>query len=172
MCLSPNPIQPRRQQRGSALVIAIFVIVVMLVLASALLRMGNNADEDVNLEVWSLRAFAAANSGADAALAPLFPVVGVNSRGCGVLRKIGTPKEDTETHIEVIWTRPDVTGFHGCTVGLSCTRQSADGVTQYVVRSTAVCETGNCDAGVNDKDTDNKRQCLRVSRSVEVEARE
>ncbi|MCL1075325.1 MSHA biogenesis protein MshP [Shewanella dokdonensis] len=149
MCLSPNPIQPRRQQQGSALVIAIFVIVMMSFLAVALLRMGNNADEDVNLEVWSLRAFAAANSGADAALAQLFPLNG----------SVATCASSS------IWTPPDKPGFHGCSVSLSCVSQTANDVTQYIVRSTAVCETGDCSSG-------DSEQCLRVSRSVEVEARE
>jgi MSHA biogenesis protein MshP len=149
MCPSLYSI-PQRRQQGSALVIAIFVIVVMSILALALTRIGNNADDDVNLEVWSLRAFAAANSGADAALAQLFPLNG----------SVATCASSS------VWTPPDEPGFHGCSVSLNCTSQSADGVTQYVVRSTAVCETGNCDAGADG------RQCLRVSRSVEVEARE
>lgn len=152
MCPSPSPIQPRRQQRGSALVIAIFVIVVMLVLASALLRMGNNADEDVNLEVWSLRAFAAANSGADAALAELFPVGG-SAATCAA--------------VSSSWPVPNVVGFHGCSVSLSCRSQSVAGITQYIVHSDAVCETDACTDVTADKS-----RCLRVSRSVEVEARE
>ncbi|MDF0535236.1 MSHA biogenesis protein MshP [Shewanella sp. A32] len=137
------------RQQGSALVIAIFVIVVMSILAAALLRIGSNADEGINIEVWSLRAFNAANSGADAALAKLFPVTGTSS-GCAA--------------VGASWAPPDVTGFHGCRVSLSCVSQTADDVTQYIVRSTAVCETGNCDGASN--------QCLRVNRSVEVEARD
>lgn len=146
----------QRHQRGSALVIAIFVILVMSLLAATLLRVGGDADEGVNLEVWGLRAFNAANSGADAALARLFPLSG-GTAGCAA---VGSS-----------WTAPDVTGFHGCNVQLSCETLSQDAspgsARLYRIRSTAVCESGSCGVGAADDS-----QCLRVSRVVEVEARE
>ncbi|MFQ6371850.1 MSHA biogenesis protein MshP [Shewanella sp. YIC-542] len=137
------------RQRGSALVIAIFVIVIMSLLASVLLRLSSNADEGVNQEVWSLRAFNAANSGADAALARLFPLDGTTA-GCSA---VGNE-----------WTPPDVAGFSSCRVSLQCNSLSVGDDTVYTVRSAAICETGNCDAGTV--------SCLRVSRTVEVEARD
>ncbi|BCV68056.1 MULTISPECIES: MSHA biogenesis protein MshP [Shewanella] len=146
----------QRHQRGSALVIAIFVILVMSLLAATLLRVGGDADEGVNLEVWGLRAFNAANSGADAALARLFPLSG-GTAGCAA---VGSS-----------WAVPDVSGFHGCNVQLSCETlsqdASPDSAKLYRIRSLAVCESGSCGAAaVADS------QCLRVSRVVEVEARE
>jgi MSHA biogenesis protein MshP len=162
MCPSLYSI-PQRRQQGSALVIAIFVIVIMSILALALTRIGNNADDDVNLEVWSLRAFAAANSGADVALSQLFPVTR-DSLGCSWTppAELGlTQQKDAGWR----WTPPAVLGFHGCAVSLSCSSQSTDESIQYRVTSTAVCETGDCSSG-------DSEQCLRVSRSVEVEARE
>ncbi len=101
----------QKHQGGSALVIAIFVILVMSLLAVTLLRVGGDADEGVNLEVWGLRALNAANSGADAALARLFPLSG-GTAGCAA---VGSS-----------WTAPDVTGFHGCNVQLSCETLSQD----------------------------------------------
>ncbi|MCE9779254.1 MSHA biogenesis protein MshP [Shewanella algae] len=146
----------QKHQGGSALVIAIFVILVMSLLAVTLLRVGGDADESVNLEVWGLRALNAANSGADAALARLFPLSG-GTAGCAA---VGSS-----------WTAPDVTGFHGCNVQLSCDTLSQDtspgSAKLYRLRSTAVCESGSCGVGVADDS-----QCLRVSRVVEVEARE
>ena len=146
----------QRHQRGSALVIAIFVILVMSLLAATLLRVGGDADEGVNLEVWGLRAFNAANSGADAALARLFPLSG-GTAGCAA---VGSS-----------WTVPDVSGFHGCNVQLSCETLSQDAspgsAKLYRIRSLAVCESGSCGAAAAEDS-----QCLRVSRVVEVEARE
>ncbi|QSX33236.1 MSHA biogenesis protein MshP [Shewanella avicenniae] len=140
-------------QKGSALMIALFIIVVIAVLAASLIRIGTDADEGVNLEVWSLRAFNAANSGADAALAQLFPLNG-GTVSC--------------SNVASTWTPPNVTGFHGCdSITLSCTAFTVGTAHLYRITSHAVCQTGNCDSGTVDE-----RQCLRVSRSVEVEARE
>ncbi|PMG42769.1 MSHA biogenesis protein MshP [Shewanella sp. 10N.286.52.B9] len=138
------------RQRGSALVIAIFVLIVMFLLAGTLIRMLEDGDDAVNLEVWGARALFAANSGADAELASLFPVAG----GVGVCNSVRHE-----------WSAPSTIGFHGCRVFLACNPTVANGVTQYSILSYAVCETGNCsgDAATTD--------CLRVNRQVEVEAR-
>ncbi|MGI1968280.1 MSHA biogenesis protein MshP [Shewanella baltica] len=131
------------RQRGSALIIGVFVITVMFLLASALINIVEDGDTGLTQEVWGTRAFAAANSGADAALAKLFPL---NSN-------VGTCLASD------VWTPPDVIGFHACSVTLTCTAYAVDTgtgvVTQYSVNSTAVCESGD----------------TRVSRKVEVEAR-
>lgn len=143
----------RQSQRGSALMIALFIIVVMALLAASLMRIDADADEGVNIEVWSLRAFSAANSGADAALSQLFPLGG-GSVSC--------------SNVASSWTPPDVVGFHGCgDIALSC-QELRDGTdVMYRITSNATCQTGDCETGSNDN-----RQCLRVNRSVEVEARE
>ncbi|MCG9713096.1 MSHA biogenesis protein MshP [Shewanella insulae] len=141
----------RASQRGSALVIGIFIITVMFLMAAALINIVSDADEGVNLEVLATRAFAAANSGADAALAQLFPLSGTVV-GCA--------------SVSASWTPPDVVGFHGCSVVLSCNETTvgtgSDSVTQYLIGSEATCAVGNCDGDA----------CLRVNRKVEVEARE
>lgn len=147
--MSPNfsrPERPRphrvmlpRHQGGSALIIGIFVITVMLLLASALINIVEDADTGLTQEVWGTRALAAANSAADAALAQLFPLNGA----VGVCSANST------------WTPPAVVGFHACSVTLSCTAYSVGGITQYRIKSQAVCESGD----------------TRVSRQVEVEAR-
>lgn len=141
----------RARQQGSALVIGIFIITVMFLMAAALVNIVSDADEGVNLEVLATRAFAAANSGADAALAQLFPLSGAVV-GCA--------------SVSSSWTPPDVVGFHGCSVALTCSQTSvgagSDMVTQYLIGSEATCAVGNCDGDA----------CLRVNRKVEVEARE
>lgn len=139
-------------QRGSALVIGIFVITVMFLLAATLTRVMNDADEQVNLEVWGVRALATANSGADVAMARLFPVDG--SAGVCTASSSWTPTAN-------------LVGFHGCVnVALTCNSFVVDGVTQYRITSSATCSSGKCDSGATDSTT-----CLRVNRTVEVEAR-
>ena len=127
------------QQRGSALIIGVFVITVMFLLASALINIVQDSDTALTQEVWGTRAFAAANSGADAALAQLFPLNGA----VGICLATST------------WNLPNVTGFHACSVTLTCTAYAVDAVTQYRINSKAICESGE----------------TRVSRQVEVEAR-
>lgn len=111
----------RASQRGSALVIGIFIITVMFLMAAALVNIVSDADEGVNLEVLATRAFAAANSGADVALAQLFPLSGAVV-GC--------------SSVSASWTPPNVVGFHGCSVVLSCNQTTvatgSDSVTQYL----------------------------------------
>lgn len=124
--MSPN-FPMRSRQRGSVLIVGIFVITVMFLLAAALIRMVSDADEALTLEVWGARALASANSGADAAMAKLFPISG------------GAPVCNSSDS----WTPPAVVGFHGCVVNLSCNSFSAEGVTQYLVVSRAHCESGD-----------------------------
>ncbi len=116
----------KRHQRGSALVIGIFVITVMFLLASALINIVKDADEGLTQEVWGTRALAAANSGADAALAQLFPLNG------------GAPSCQASSE----WTPPDVVGFHACSVTISCNAYSVGTLTQYRINSMAICESG------------------------------
>ncbi|WP_299569160.1 MSHA biogenesis protein MshP [uncultured Shewanella sp.] len=137
------------KQQGSALVIAVFVLIVMFLLAGTLIRMLEDGDESVNVEVWGARALFSANSAADAELAKLFPLSGA----VGVCSANST------------WTPPSSVGFHGCSVAVTCNAITVDGITQYQISSNAVCETGDC---AGDAATTN---CLRVNRQVEVEAR-
>ncbi|MCL1050072.1 MSHA biogenesis protein MshP [Shewanella abyssi] len=147
------------KQRGSALIIGVFIITVMFLLAATLINVLDDADQQISLEVWGTRAFAAANSGADRALAELFPVdqVAVGSCNANTTWNIGT---DT-----------GLVGFHGCAVVISCeaitTNSLPINMTQYLITSTATCSTGQCDSGTN-----SDASCIRVNRTVEVEARD
>lgn len=131
----------RQRQQGSALIIGIFVITVMFLLASALINIVKDQDAALTQEVWGTRALAAANSGADAALAQLFPLNGVATVGCSLVSNS--------------WQPPDVVGFHACHVDLTCVAYKVDDLTQFRINSKAKCESGD----------------IRVSREVEVEAR-
>ncbi|MBR9728776.1 MSHA biogenesis protein MshP [Shewanella intestini] len=138
-----------KTQQGSALIIGIFVIIVMFLLAASLLRIVDDADESFSMEVWGARAFNSANSGADAALAQLFPVNGV-------------PQDCSS--VSTSWTPPNSVGFHGCSVTISCKMVTVGTRSQFTINSNASCETGGCGS-------DSTTDCLRVNRQVEVEAR-
>jgi MSHA biogenesis protein MshP len=130
------------RQRGSALIMAIFVITVMFLLAAALINIVSDGDDSLNQEVLGTRALATANSGADAALARLFPLGGAVS--------------DCDTVTTLVWAPPaGEVGFSGCSVTLGCTAYVAGTETQYRITSEAVCSSGP----------------MRVRRQVEVEAR-
>jgi MSHA biogenesis protein MshP len=143
----------QHSQQGSALIIGIFVLTVMFIIAASLIRIVGDADESVNQEVWGTRALFSANSGADAALAQLFPVDGTATSCDDVSSKWIPP------------IGPGFNGFHNCTVSISCNTATVGSVSQYRINSSAVCETGDC-TGNSSSST-----CLRVSRQVEVEAR-
>lgn len=64
----------KKQQQGSALVIAIFVIVVLLGLLLALTRILTSSSESVVYEVLGTRALFAAQSGLELASTQLFPL--------------------------------------------------------------------------------------------------
>ena len=70
--MSPDVRQPRRAG-GSALMIALFVIVVMALLAAAMGRFLTDSSEKNTVEVRSVRALLAAQSGLEVALYRLFP---------------------------------------------------------------------------------------------------
>lgn len=146
----------RSRQQGSALVIGIFIITVMFVITAALIRVLGDADDNVNLEVWGSRALFAANSGADAALAELFPPGGGAATDCGVVSNS--------------WTPPNEVGFSGCSVSVACDLKSVNfngqTLNQFTLTSSAVCEAGQCSSGAG-----SDSNCLRVNRMVEVQAR-
>ena len=70
MCADP---QPLGRMRGSALLIALFVIVVMALLAAAMGRFLVDSGEKNTVEMRSVRALLAAQSGLEVALYRLFP---------------------------------------------------------------------------------------------------
>jgi MSHA biogenesis protein MshP len=140
----------KSHQQGSALVIGIFVLIVMFLLAASLLRIVDDSDASISMEVWGARALNSANSGADASLGQLFPLNGATA-SC--------------INVSSTWIPPaNAVGFHGCSVTITCNSATVSSLTQYRISSKAVCETGACGAN-------SSTDCLRVQRQVEVEAR-
>ena len=137
-------------QRGSAIVMALFILVVLSLLAVPLMRLLADANRSITVEVYGTRAFLAAQSGLELGLVSLFPLDNGMGAGC-----LAVPASDGDRF-------KAQAGFVNCRVTLSCTEQVAPAPyhqTHYRIRSTAVCESGsNVDSG-------------RVARTLEVEAR-
>mgnify|MGYP006166706671 CR=1 FL=1 len=95
-----------QKQRGSALVIAVFVIVVMLALAVGLSRLLISSSETVVYEVQGTRALFAAQSGLELALPKLFPLGAAAATACPA--NISNPVNFSDA------------ALNGCSVTVSC----------------------------------------------------
>ncbi len=114
-----------QKQRGSALVIAVFVIVVMLALVLSLSRLLISSSETVVYEVQGTRALFAAQSGLEIALTGLFPITG------------GAICAD-DMAIQF-----DTAGLLACKAEISCTPFSDDeNPVMYQLVSTGSCVAG------------------------------
>ncbi|MGF1700071.1 MshP protein [Photobacterium makurazakiensis] len=68
------------RQRGSALIVSIFVITVMAVMASAMIKIDWSSQDTTSREVFATRAWYAAHSGNEYMLSKLFPLGEVSSK--------------------------------------------------------------------------------------------
>lgn len=130
---TPPARQFRRQTRlgrmgGFSLPAAIFILVILALLAAVVYRTVAVSNSSVALEMLSARAFLAAESGAHAAMMQVFPTDG-SAANCGL----------------PTWNLTS-TGFYDCTVSVRCTPVVADGETVYSIGSTGRCQAGNLQA--------------------------
>lgn len=132
----------RVSQNGSALVIAIFVLVIMTLIGSALIRMQSSSAETVVYEVMGTRAYAAAQTGIQWQLTEIFPL---NTAGVSLCKaSIVEP------------TISGVTGLEGCWFEISCDSSiEHDSVQYYTVTSKGSCSVAG----------------IETSRTIEIEAR-
>lgn len=70
-----NILKVPNKQKGSALVLALFIIVVMTLLGTALVRMMSSNAETIVYEVLGTRAYQAAQAGAQRKLSEVFPLL-------------------------------------------------------------------------------------------------
>lgn len=116
------------KQRGSALVIAIFIIIVLSALGAALVSMLDSSQEGVAYEVLGTRAYTAAQSGVQWQLSEVFPL---NSDA--VACKNQTDIDNNTPSFT------SVTGLEQCNISVTCTDFERDGIRYYVVKSTGQC---------------------------------
>jgi MSHA biogenesis protein MshP len=129
------------KQKGSALVIAIFIIVVMTLLGSALVRIISSNAETIAYEVMGTRSYQAAQAGAQRKMSELFPLL-PNNGLC-----LPAVEYDFST----------IVGLENCTaVNVGCTEEATvDGVTYYTITSTGKCSVAG----------------IFTSRKIEISAR-
>ncbi|MGI9284536.1 MAG: hypothetical protein ACR2P1_04055 [Pseudomonadales bacterium] len=114
----------QHKQSGSALMMAIFVLVVVGLLGASMVSLLKNADESVAREVISTRALLAAESGAQRKIQQLFPTSG--AANCAAINDLSLSGP----------------GFGNCFVDVTCAAVSPEGTdTYYTVTSTGRCET-------------------------------
>ncbi|MFN4289518.1 MAG: hypothetical protein ACK4E7_01410 [Permianibacter sp.] len=116
------------RQAGFSLPLALFIIVVLGLLATVLYRVVALNQLSVVQETLSARAFLAAESGAQAGMMRLFPISGA-AASCS-----GSPGIDQSF---------SSSGLVGCDVTLVCSSLLVDGEMHYQMSSTGVCRAGN-----------------------------
>tara|TARA_R110000744_G_scaffold76431_8_gene151467 strand:- start:595 stop:1080 length:486 start_codon:yes stop_codon:yes gene_type:complete len=134
----------KNRQKGSALVIAIFIIIVLSALGAALVNMLDSSQEGVAYEVLGTRAYTAAQSGLQWQLAEVFPL----SSHAAICKSQADINSRTPAFL-------NVKGLAQCTVSVTCNDFELDSVRYYSITSTGQC---NLDGEV-------------TSRRVAVEAR-
>ncbi len=133
------------KQRGSALVLALFIMVVMLLLGAALVRMLSSSGEAIAYEVVGTRAYNAANSGLQAKLAALFPLSNTAMQ-CDEVTSVTLLTEGALAPADTVDTNylPNLnnsSGLANCSVArLSCSNFKQYGVTYYKLTSTGECK--------------------------------
>ncbi len=125
---------PKKQQ-GSAIVLAIFVIVIVSLIGAALVSLQRDSAKGTSYEVYAARAYLSAYSASEIALVSLFPL---NTSAANITNCSEPPLTNIPVNLG------GDTGFHGCTANYKCEIlspvNSASLPTSYKVVSTAVCE--------------------------------
>ena len=118
-----------KKQSGSAIVLAIFMIIVISLLGASLISLQRDSAQGTSYEVYAARAYLSAYSASEIALMQLFPVPQISGA------------ESTCSDVTSNPTLPNDSGFHGCSVKIDCssTVASAGIATSYRVVSTATC---------------------------------
>jgi MSHA biogenesis protein MshP len=131
LTMSHKVAYPKKQQ-GSAIVLAIFVIIIVSLLGAALVSLQRDSAKGSSYEVYAARAYLSAYSASEIALVNLFPLgaSAANATNC--------------TGADISVPLGSDVGFHGCTANYQCEAiipvNSASLSTRYKVISTAVCE--------------------------------
>jgi MSHA biogenesis protein MshP len=143
------------KQQGSSLILALFVIIILTLLGSVLMRMISTSSETVSQEVLGTRAYMAANSAMQAELQLLFPLNGV----AGVCN--ANNPYDLQTALN-----DDISGLYNCDASITCDNYFTDTVNS--VEYFRLTSTGKCGTGLMES---NSKAIVKSSRSIQVEAR-
>lgn len=136
MCLSKQHAALKRQS-GSAIILAIFVIIIISLLGAALVSLQRDSAKGTSYEVYAARAYLSAYSASEVALATLFPLdtSDADATNCRL---------PAEAQVDISVPLGGDSGFHGCTAHYQCQILNPPNAsslpTRYQVVSTAVCE--------------------------------
>ncbi|VEG94840.1 MSHA biogenesis protein MshP [Aeromonas encheleia] len=148
--MSPSAFPPAMTaQRGSAIMIALFVIVIMALLAAAMGRFLVDSGEKNTVEVRGVRALMAAQSGLEIALYRLYPNDHWTAQRCDALTRTAFP----------------IPGLVDCQVSVTCQpiTASTNGMTKTSYRFRSEGRCGNADPNSPSPD-------FAVSRTLVAEA--
>lgn len=119
-----------KNQQGSMLVIALFVMIVLAFLAYAMIAITDNSHKSNVYEVYGGRALNAANSGVERALNDILGPDGTDD--CSDVSN---------------YSLPNIVPFSGCSLELQCNQFDVTSTkfTHFSITSTASCSAGNFD---------------------------
>lgn len=127
-----------QQQRGGALAVAIFIIVIMSLLGVAMVQILNELSRSTVSDVYGTRAYAAARSGAEFFLTELFPIdAPVNSALCEI--RSGLP------NVEVLNNPYTIDGLNQCRSVVLCDRKELP--SPFLGTHFRITAEGSCTAG-------------------------
>jgi len=113
-------------QKGFSLPIAIFILVIMALIATAAVSIFTKSLDSVNQEVLSTRAFYSAESGAQQVLGQLFPLGG-GAANCAATLSLNF----------------NSTGLNNCQANMTCSAVTIGAETFYTINSIGTCNTGD-----------------------------
>ena len=119
-------------EKGSALVMVIFIMVVLALLLAALAYINAQSNQNTALQIASTRAYWAAQSGAEWGV---YQVTSGNASTCSL-----------PTQLPYSNYAPNA-GLAGCAATVACLSSSASSTFYYQVNSTGVCTAGNLGIG-------------------------
>ena len=117
----------RKRQQGIGLPVALFVITVLALIVVALTDLEESSGISFGLDINSMRAFYAAESGAQVALAEVFPAGGT----------VGSCSSISPTVISFT-----ASGLNGCQATVGCSVAADSGISYFSLQSTGSCGSG------------------------------
>jgi MSHA biogenesis protein MshP len=144
MCHKPLLFQTIKQQQGSALVVALFIIIVMGLLVGSMSRLLVSSSESISYEVLGTRAFFAAQSGMERSLSLLYALDATNIDSCPDTASC----DETSLIPKEVIINFEAGGLEQCEVRTRCScsdsaKQLPDNsVFHFYLASTATCGTG------------------------------
>lgn len=107
--------------------IAIFVIIVISLLGASLMSLQRDSAEGTSYEIYASRAYLAAYSASEIALAKLYPLG-------------STMASAANCTVGALSAASSTGGFYGCSANYTCSETSDAVATRYKIVATAVCQ--------------------------------